>query len=75
MVTTERTRSRCTFMHAFENSKRGKTVNGGTENKRHETFWKWVDKRFPCSVSLFKMKQSKKMTLGDKGLDFIVPEG
>ena len=36
VATTER--SGCTFVHAFQNSQRGKTVNRGSENKRHETF-------------------------------------
>ena len=38
VVTTEGTRSGCTFVHAIQNSQSGKTVNRGSENKKHETF-------------------------------------
>ena len=38
VVTTEATRSGCTSVHAFQNSQRRKTVNRGSENKKHETF-------------------------------------
>ena len=38
VVTTEGTRSGCMFVHAFQNSQRGKTVNTASENKRYETF-------------------------------------
>ena len=38
VVTTEGTRSGCTFVHTFQNSQRGKTVNRGSEDKRQETF-------------------------------------
>lgn len=57
VIVTERTRGGGAYMHAFEGSQGGKTINTRTENERHEAFGKGVDVGIPCCVGLLKVEK------------------